>query len=144
MLVGRSIGIAMSTQPLIDDFSESLGYVITYPSHKIPVKSKIHAAVLHHESANILCVSVILADRRISCELVTVPVKTHGGADSIHNGLIYKFIADFDPMIRMPGLLQAVSTHPRNPCLGTVRNQNCTVRTQGRRQARNQTQATSD
>lgn len=79
MLVGRSIGIAMSTQPLIDDFSESLRYVITYPSHKIPVKSKIHAAVLHHESANILCISIILADRRISCELVTVPVKTHGG-----------------------------------------------------------------
>ena len=79
MLVGRSIGIAMSTQPLINDFSEILSYAITYSSHKIPVKSKIHAAVIHHESVNILCVSVILADRRIYCELVTVPVKTHGG-----------------------------------------------------------------
>jgi len=143
MLAARSIGIAMLVQPLIDDFSESFRHVITYPGHKIPVKFKVHAAVLHHESANVLCISITLANFRISSELITVPVKTHW-ADSIPSGLIYRFIAGFDPTIRMLGLLQAVSTHPRNPYLGMVRNQSCTARIQQRRQAHIQIQATSD
>jgi hypothetical protein len=92
MFVGRSIGIAISVQPLIDDISESFRYVITYPGHKTSVEFKVCAAVLHHESADILCISVILANCRISCELIIVPIKTHG-AGSILSGLIYKFIA---------------------------------------------------
>jgi hypothetical protein len=79
MRVGRSMGVAISVQPLIDNFSERFRYAITYPGHKTSVKFKVRAAVIHHESADILCISVILANCRISCELITVPVETHGG-----------------------------------------------------------------
>jgi hypothetical protein len=92
MPVGRSVGIAIALLPLIDGFSERFRYAITYPGHKASIKFKVRAAVLHHESADVLGVSIILADCRISCELITVPIKTHG-AGSMLSGLTYTFMA---------------------------------------------------
>lgn len=78
MTPARSMGITIALQPLIDDLSKRFRYAITYPGHKAFIKFKLRAAVLHHESTDVLCVSVILANWRISCELITVPIKTHG------------------------------------------------------------------
>lgn len=71
------MAIAIALQPLIDGFAERFRYTITYPGHKASIKFKARAAVLHHESADVLGVSVILANCRISCELIAVPIKTH-------------------------------------------------------------------
>lgn len=92
MPVGCSVDIAIALQPLIDGFAERFRYAITYPAHKASIKFKLRTAVLHHESADVLCVSVMLANWRISCELITVPIKTHG-AGSKPSGLIYEFMA---------------------------------------------------
>ncbi len=92
MPVGCSVDIAIALQPLIDGFAERFRYAITYPAHKTSIKFKLRTAVLHHESADVLCVSVMLANWRISCELITVPIKTHG-AGSKPSGLIYEFMA---------------------------------------------------
>lgn len=86
------MAIAIALQPLIDDFSERFRDTITYPVHKASIKFKLRTAVLHHESADVLGVSVMLANWRISCELITVPIKTHG-AGSVLSGLIYEFMA---------------------------------------------------
>lgn len=81
--------IAIAQQPLIDGVSERFRDAITYPGHEVSVKFKVVAAVLHHESADVLCVSVVLANWRISCEQVTVPIKTHG-TGSVLDGQTYK------------------------------------------------------
>lgn len=88
----RSMAIAIALQPLINDLSKRLRYTITYPGHEVSVKFKVVAAVLHHESADVLCVSVMFANWRLSCELITVPIKTHGEG-SKPSGLIYVFMA---------------------------------------------------
>lgn len=58
---GTFRGGAIALQPIIDGFSERFRYAITYPGHKAPIKFKVRTAVLHHESADVLGVSVILA-----------------------------------------------------------------------------------
>lgn len=78
LLVQRLVDITMSPQPLIDNISQRLGNVIAHPSHEIPVEFKVHAAVFHHEPANVLCIPVAFTNQRISCERVTVPIETHG------------------------------------------------------------------
>lgn len=92
MPVGRSVDIVIALQPLIDGFAERFRYAITYPGHKASIKFKVRAAVLDHESADVLGVSVILANCRVSCELSTVPIETHG-AGSMLSGLIYTLMA---------------------------------------------------
>ena len=92
VMPARSMSIAIALQPLIDDLSKRFRDAITYPGHKVSVKFKLRAAVLQHESADILGISVILANGRISCERITVPIKTHG-AGSMLGGLIYQFMA---------------------------------------------------
>lgn len=82
-----SMAIAIALQPLIDDFSERFRGAIMYPGHKASIKLKLRAAVLQHESADVLCVSVMLANWRISCELITVPIKTHGAGSMLNDRL---------------------------------------------------------
>jgi len=89
MLVGHSMTVAIALQPLVNDLSKRLRHAILYPGHKASIKFKLHTAVLHHESADVLCISVVLANWRISCELITVPIKTHG-AGSVLDGQTYK------------------------------------------------------
>ena len=89
MLVGHSMTVAIALQPLVNDLSKRLRHAITYPGHEVSVKFEVVAAVHHHESADVLCVSIILANWRISCELITVPIKTHG-AGSVLDGQTYK------------------------------------------------------
>jgi hypothetical protein len=84
--------ITIPLPPLIDNFSQCFRYAITYPGHKASIKFKLRAAVLHHESADVLCVSVMLANWRLSCELIAVPIKTHG-AGSMLSGLIHESMA---------------------------------------------------
>lgn len=86
-MLACSMAIAIALQPLIDDFSERFRYAITYPGHKASIKFKLRAAVLHHESADVLSVSVMLANWRISCELITVPIKTHGAGSMLNDRL---------------------------------------------------------
>lgn len=71
------IGSTLSAPPLINEIAHGLGFSIPYPGHKVPVELEARAAVLRHESANILRVFITLTDVGISCERVTVPVKGH-------------------------------------------------------------------